>query len=121
MSIEVEVAQRLGDGLFFRLAKRFLEAACQRIATRLLGLNGLFEQRLAAAGLVGENPRRFAELRLVAALGLLVRDDPPEVGVNDQDCAAAGTLELELALQLRQTNYSSWWLLVSGGSRGLRN
>src|SRR6476646_3319238 len=114
MSVEVKIPQRLGDGLLFRLAQRFLEPTCQRIAARLLRLDGLLEQRLAPACLLGENARRFGQLWLVTSLRFLVRDDPPEVRVDNQDCVTARTLELELAFQLRHARYCSWWLVVGG-------
>ena len=119
-SVKVKVPQRLGDGLLFRLTQRFLEPTCQRITARFLGLDGLLEQRLASAGLVGENARRFGQLRFVTSLGFLVRDDSPEIGVHDQNCAAARTPELELALQLRHTHYSSCWLGIADTRVGVR-
>ena len=47
----------------------------QRVAARLLGLHGLLEQRVAARFLLGQNPVRLVELRLVGALGFDVTDD----------------------------------------------
>ena len=50
---------------------------------------------------------RFVQLRLVAALRLLVRDDAPEIGVDDEHRVAARTLQLDLALQLRHSGTMS--------------
>src|SRR5438094_155978 len=84
-------------------SQRRLEASCQRVTARLLGFDRLLEERLAAARLVGKNARGFAQLRLVAALRLLVRDDTSEVGVDHEQRAAARTLHFKLAFQLRHT------------------
>ena len=79
-------------------------------------VRGVSYERLTgpvAARLFCEDPRRFGQLRFVTSFGLLVRDDSPEIRVHDQDCVAAGTLELELAFQLGHTDYSSCWLCDS--------
>src|SRR3954471_17386508 len=60
--IEVEVPGRLGDRLVLRLAKRFLEAARQRVAARLLFGERLLEQCLAARGLLGQDALRVVQL-----------------------------------------------------------
>ena len=80
--VEIEVARRLGDRLAVRLLQRLFEAARQRVAARLLGLDRLLEDRLAPRRLFGEDPLRVVQLGLVAALGLVVRDDPAEVEVD---------------------------------------
>ena len=70
-------------------------------SARLLGLDRLLEQRLAPRRFGGEDALRIVQFRLVAALGLAVRDDAAEVRVDDQQRAAAGAVQLDLALQLR--------------------
>src|SRR5437870_6721125 len=89
--VQIEIAHRLGDRLFLRLTQRLFEAAGQRIAARLLGFDRLLEECLAPPRLFGKNPRGFVQLRLVAALRLLVRNDTPEVGVDYEQRAAAWT------------------------------
>ena len=79
-SVQIEIARRLRDRLLAcACLQRLLEAPRQRIAARLLGLDRLLEERLAARRLLGEDPLRLGQLGLVAALRLLVRDDAPEV------------------------------------------
>src|SRR5207249_4133323 len=71
----------------------------QRIHARLLRVDGLFEDGFAPRRLIGENPLRFAQLRFVAVLRFLVRDDASEVLVEDQRRLTAGTSQLELRMQ----------------------
>src|SRR5258705_8053692 len=85
----------------------FLEPSRERVAPRLLGFDRLFEERFAPPRLIGENARGLVQLRLVAALQFLMRDDPPEIGVHDEQRAAARTLHFDLAFQLGHTRYSS--------------
>ena len=73
---------------------------------RLFRLDRLLEQRVAPPRLVREDARRFVQLGLVAALRRVVRDDATQVGVDDEQRVAAGTLQLDLALQLRHGDYS---------------
>src|SRR6185436_7454067 len=80
-SVQVEIASRFGDRLLVRLAERFLEAARQCVAAGLLVCDRLLEDRLAARRLLGEDALRFAQLRLVGALRLVVRHDAPEVQI----------------------------------------
>src|SRR5262249_26252904 len=82
-----------------RLAQRLLEPLRQRVAARFLRVDGLLKDRLAPRGLLGENPLRFGELRLVAALGLLVRHHATEVRVDHECRLAARTGDLELRFQ----------------------
>src|SRR5919201_3635550 len=112
--IQIKISHRLRDRLLFRLLQRLLEATRQCIAARLLGLNRLFEESLASTRLLGENARCFGQLRLVATLRLLMRDNTPEVRVYNEHCTAARTFDLELAFQLGHAHYSSWWLVVGG-------
>ena len=100
-SIKIEVARRPRNGLLIRLAQRFLEPASQRVIAGLFGGYGLLEEGLPACRFVGQNPRRLVQLRLVGALGLGMRYDAAQVHVDDQRRTAAGTANLELALQLR--------------------
>ena len=44
----------------------------------------LLKDRLAPGGFVRQNPLRVAQLGLVAALGLVVRDDPPQIEIDDR-------------------------------------
>src|SRR3954471_23923927 len=81
-SIEVEVPGRLGDRLVLRLAKRFLEAARQRVAARLLFGERFLEQRLAARGLLGQDALRVVQLGAIRIGRLAVADDALQVAVD---------------------------------------
>ena len=89
---------------------------------RLLRFDRLLEQCVSPSRLVSENARRLVQLRLVAAFRRVVRDDPPEIGVDDEQRVAAGALHLDLAFQLRHTRYSSRsWVRGFAGARVRRN
>src|SRR5262245_24364931 len=99
--IEIEVAHRLRDRLFLRLAQRLFEPLRERVAARLFGVHRLLEDRLAARRLFREDPLRLAQLRLVAALRFLVPRNPPEVGVEKERGLTARARQLEFRFQLR--------------------
>src|SRR5437660_3801039 len=65
-SVEIEVPRRFRNGLPVRLLQRFLEPARERISSRLLRVNRLLEDLLAAGRLLGEDALSVADLRLVA-------------------------------------------------------
>src|SRR4051812_35386470 len=85
-SIEIEIACRLRDGFPFGLPKRLFETARQGIATRALRGNGLLEQRLTPRSLFRDQPVRVAQFRTIAANGLFVPHDAPQVRVDDKRC-----------------------------------
>src|SRR5262249_55353015 len=55
--------------------------------------------RLAARGLLREDSLRLGQLRLVATLGLLVRDDAPEIQVDHQRRLAARAGDFEFGFE----------------------
>ena len=99
-SIQIEAAQRPGNGLVVGLTQRFFESTRQGVPARLLRFDGLIEQRVTPRRFLSQDALRIGELGLVAALRLLMRHDAPEVRVDDKDCIAARTPDFDLALQL---------------------
>src|SRR5439155_3937841 len=97
--VEIEVPDGFGDRLLARLAQRLLEPLRQRVAAPLFRVDRLLEDRLAARRLLRENALRLGELRLVAAIRLLVGDDPAKIRVDDQRRLAARAHHLELRFQ----------------------
>src|SRR5436190_3388127 len=110
-SVEVEIAERFGHRLLFRLLQRFLEPLRQRVAARLFRFDRLLEDRLAPPLLLGQNPLCVAQLRLVAAIRLLVRHHPAEIRVNDERRLTAGADDFDLGFQARHTLF--YFLLLN--------
>src|SRR5262249_47029850 len=100
-SVQIKVPGRLRDRLLASLTERFLEAARQRVAARLLVGARLLEDRLSPRLLFGEDALRLAHPRLVGALRLVVRDDPSEVQIDDERGLAAGAGHFEFGLEAR--------------------
>ena len=65
-SVEVEVAERLGDRFLLGLLERLFEAPRQRVVAALLGLHRLLEDGLAAARLLLQHALRVVEHHAVA-------------------------------------------------------
>src|ERR1700681_538515 len=83
-SVEIEVARGLRNRLLVCLLQRFLEPARERIASRLLCVDGLLEDGFARGRFIGEDALGVADLRFVTSFGLAVRHDPPKVEVDHQ-------------------------------------
>src|SRR5688572_17142819 len=92
--IQVEVAIGSGDWFGLRLLEGLLEPPRQRIAARLFRGERLLEQGLAPRRFRRQDPLGFAQLGLVRALVLAVRDDAAEIHVDDERGVTAGTRDL---------------------------
>src|SRR3954470_4472038 len=103
--IEVEVPGRLGDRLVLRLAKRFLEAARQRVTARLLFGERFLEQRLAARGLLGQDALRVVQLGAIRIGRLAVADDALQVAVDHELGRTARAIDLEFGCELGHAIY----------------
>src|SRR3954447_2243018 len=103
--IEVEVPGRLGDRLVLRLAKRFLEAARQRVAAILLFGERFLEQRLAARGLLGQDALRVVQLGAIRIGRLAVADDALQVAVDHELGRTARAVDLEFGCELGHAIY----------------
>lgn len=99
--VEIEIPGRPCHRLLGGLLERLVEATGQRIVSPLFGLHRLLKQRLATGVLGSQDASGLVKLRLVASLRLTARHDPPEIAVDHERRPAAGTRQLELALQFR--------------------
>src|SRR5262249_13356191 len=85
--------------LLSRLLERLLEPPREGVAACFLGVDRLLKDGLPPSCFFREDSLRLAQLRLVSALGLVVRHDPPEIEVDHQRGLAAGTRHFEFRLQ----------------------
>lgn len=61
-----------------------------------LGVNRLLEDRFTPRGFGVENPMRVAQLRLIGALGLVMRHNTAEVQIDDEHRLTARTDHFKL-------------------------